>query len=53
MIAEVMDHESNSIQASTITSFDVLVMDTLNASSLKAILEVGVMIKYSISCCYE
>ncbi len=37
-----MAHQSNSIQASTVASFDVLVMDTLKANSLKTILEVGV-----------
>jgi hypothetical protein len=53
MIAKVMAHQTNSIQASTATSFDVLVMDTLKITSLKSILEIGVMIKTSISCCYE
>lgn len=40
-----MAHQTNSIQASTATSFDVLVMDTLKTTNLKSILEIGVIIK--------
>jgi hypothetical protein len=59
MIAKIMAHQSNSTQASTlnyastIASFVVLVTDSFKATSLKAILEVGVMKKTYISCCYE